>query len=181
MSGKEDIAVSPEPPANHEGTTTQTPPAADGVCAEQIILNAWNKVTQQNHRAPHFLKMIRDRVEEGLVPASFTPSHHESFIRFNLLQPWWEGTPSPAVLYGSRTAFENAWERAYAKSRQLYEKGEDGEEWDAEKCAYVNNSPIVECIHCDGSYMETYGEDGLCPDCAEQIRERKRETEEVAA
>lgn len=68
-----------------------------------LVLAAWNRATGQSLRSREWVGKIilrlREYPELGL-------DEHEHIIEVSLARPWWSGSPSPSVIYGSGAQFE---------------------------------------------------------------------------
>lgn len=69
------------------------------------ILNEWNAMTGQSLRSTDWLAKIVMRHREH---PELTTAEHAEVIRWNLARPWWQGPPTPSVVYGNGAQFERA-------------------------------------------------------------------------
>lgn len=81
------------------------------------LLEMWNGLSGQRLRSPDFVKLFIRRCREH---PEVTLEQHESLIRSLLTDPdpWWQGHPSPNLIYGSSAQFERQLTTLEAPARQ---------------------------------------------------------------
>lgn len=89
------------------------------------LLEMWNGLSGQRLRSPDFVKLFIRRCREH---PEVTLEQHESLIRSLLTDPdpWWQGHPSPNLVYGSSAQFERqltALEAPARRQRRRYGTG----------------------------------------------------------
>jgi hypothetical protein len=109
-SSEEPEEQSPSPPRAREADDPREPKAVDKkrvTTAEHdlcdAVLAAFNEATGKDFQGPDARKGIIGRLRER--PDLDLAAHRELIAR-TLASPWWEGSPSPAVIYGNSGVFE---------------------------------------------------------------------------
>lgn len=69
------------------------------------VLDEWNRCTEQTLVSKDWLRKIVMRMREH---PELTVTDHAHVINAALSDPWWNGHPSPSVIYGNGAVFERA-------------------------------------------------------------------------
>ena len=71
----------------------------------EAVLDFWNEVTGQSLTSRDWLAKIVMRIREH---PELDRNAHRHAIQVALREPWWDGHPSPSVVYGNGACFERA-------------------------------------------------------------------------
>lgn len=104
--------VEPDP----EGTSPRNPPLTVSrrkvtdteLIFAQATLNAWNEITDQRFTSVDWIRKIVMRIREH---PELQLADMYDVIRSALEDPWWDGPPSPSVVFGNGALFETALSR----------------------------------------------------------------------
>lgn len=119
MRPPEGESVEPE----SEGSSPRNPPLTvdrrkvteTELLLAQGVLNAWNEVADQRFTSVDWIRKIVMRVREH---PELTLADYRDVIRSALGDPWWDGAPAPAVVFGNGAVFETALARRGGAGRR---------------------------------------------------------------
>ena len=112
---RKDDSLSSDSSESSKKLTPQTPHRPATVARRRVttaeaemaeaILDEWNRQTNQVLRADIWFTKLVGRVREH---PDLTIEDHQHIITANLANPWWDGPPSPSVVYGNDGQFERS-------------------------------------------------------------------------
>jgi len=100
--------------SNRSGKTSRSEISHAAEKRARTLLDAFNQATGSRFSANRFVLAIARRLREH---PELSDADHRSVIERNLANPWWDGAPSPSVIWGSEEQFE----------RSMHEDGRRGE------------------------------------------------------